>query len=103
MKAYQTIVSVVAALGLAGATAVPAADVGTAFTYQGQLKKGGRAVNGTCGLEFTLWGAEVSPPPVPPTLIIFTAKTPATSASGRRARPPCWILRPTRTQLNIFT
>ncbi len=29
--------------------------VGTAFSYQGQLKKDGGLVNGTCDFEFSLW------------------------------------------------
>jgi hypothetical protein len=29
--------------------------VGTAFSYQGQLKKNGNFVNGTCDFEFSLW------------------------------------------------
>ncbi|MGQ9854807.1 MAG: hypothetical protein ACUVTG_15580, partial [Candidatus Oleimicrobiaceae bacterium] len=33
------------------------AVVGTAFTYQGQLKKGGNPVNGNCDLQFSLWNA----------------------------------------------
>lgn len=31
--------------------------LGTAFTYQGQIKEAGVPVNGTCELEFTLWDA----------------------------------------------
>jgi hypothetical protein len=31
--------------------------MGTAFTYQGQLKKDGNPVNGTCDLQFSLWNA----------------------------------------------
>ena len=33
----------------------PQAAVGTAFTYQGQLKKDGRPVNGNCDFEFRLY------------------------------------------------
>lgn len=33
----------------------PIANVGTAFTYQGQLKNGGALVNTTCDLQFGLW------------------------------------------------
>jgi hypothetical protein len=33
----------------------PAASVGTAFTYQGQLKNGGAPVNGNCYLQFNLY------------------------------------------------
>jgi hypothetical protein len=40
-----------------GRSASPLANAGTAFTYQGQLKSGGVAVNGTCDLQFGLWDA----------------------------------------------
>ena len=33
------------------------AALGTAFTYQGQLKSGGNPVNGNCDLQFSLWDA----------------------------------------------
>ena len=33
------------------------AALGTAFTYQGQLKKGGNPVNGVCDFRFNLWDA----------------------------------------------
>jgi hypothetical protein len=33
----------------------PLAALGTAFTYQGQLKNGGNAVNGTCAMAFRLY------------------------------------------------
>jgi hypothetical protein len=35
----------------------PSAVVGTAFTYQGQLRDGSGPVNATCDLQFTLWDA----------------------------------------------
>jgi hypothetical protein len=33
------------------------AVVGTAFTYQGQLRQGGNPVNGACDFQFSLWNA----------------------------------------------
>lgn len=33
------------------------AVVGSAFTYQGQLRQGGSPVNGTCDFQFSLWNA----------------------------------------------
>jgi hypothetical protein len=38
-----------------GAAIVQAAPLGTAFTYQGQLKKDGQRVNDCCDFEFSLW------------------------------------------------
>lgn len=35
----------------------PTANVGTAFTYQGQLKRNGALANSTCNLQFGLWDA----------------------------------------------
>jgi hypothetical protein len=40
-----------------GSVKSPSANVGTAFTYQGQLKSGGNAVNGTCDFQFGLYDA----------------------------------------------
>jgi hypothetical protein len=40
-----------------GQSLAPLAAMGTAFTYQGQLKDSGGAVNGTCDLQFGLWDA----------------------------------------------
>ena len=34
------------------------AALGTAFTYQGQLKQGGNPVNANCDFQFSLWNAE---------------------------------------------
>ena len=39
----------------AGTAFVQAAQMGTAFTYQGQLKYGGVPVSETCNLTFALW------------------------------------------------
>ncbi|MCX7839433.1 MAG: hypothetical protein N2559_08275, partial [Anaerolineae bacterium] len=38
----------------------PRAALGTAFTYQGQLKSGGNPVNGACDFQFSLWDAATS-------------------------------------------
>ncbi|MCX7680517.1 MAG: hypothetical protein N2508_00880, partial [Anaerolineae bacterium] len=37
--------------------ASPQAGMGTAFTYQGQLRKDGNPVSGTCDFQFSLWDA----------------------------------------------
>ena len=37
------------------AVSVGAEPVGTAFTYQGQLKQNSKPVNGPCDFEFSLW------------------------------------------------
>src|SRR5260221_1794354 len=39
---------------------VMSAPVGTAFTYQGQLKNAGSPVNGNTNMEFSLWDAASS-------------------------------------------
>ena len=40
--------------------AAPSADLGTAFTYQGVLKKNGAPLSGACDFHFTLWNAASS-------------------------------------------
>jgi hypothetical protein len=47
-----------AILGVAAMTCA-VTPVGTAFTYQGQLKQGGNLVNATADLDFRLWDAAV--------------------------------------------
>lgn len=46
----------------------PLAPVGTAFTYQGQLKKDGSPVNDTCNLQFLLFDAASDGTQIGPTL-----------------------------------
>lgn len=43
--------------GPQGDVGIQAALVGTAFTYQGQLKSGGSPVNSTCDFQFSLWNS----------------------------------------------
>ena len=60
MRSYVT--TNVAALAMALSIAPVLADpVGTAFTYQGQLKQGGVPVGQTCDFEFRLFDAEATP------------------------------------------
>jgi len=43
--------------GPQGDAGVQTTILGTAFTYQGQLKQGGNPVNGNCDFQFSLWDA----------------------------------------------
>lgn len=55
IRLYKTVPVVLAACGFLSLSAARGDDVGTAFTYQGQLKQGGVPVNDTCDFEFGLW------------------------------------------------
>ncbi len=68
MNRRQALVVTLVLLLAAGATTMvtmaqgptggqPLATVGSSFTYQGQLKNGPTAVNGTCDFQFGLWDA----------------------------------------------
>lgn len=50
-------------LGLMAAPLAAQTSMGTAFTYQGQLKEAGAPVNGTADFEFSLWDAAGSGDP----------------------------------------
>ena len=58
--------------------AVQMAALGTAFTYQGQLKQAGLPVNASCDFEFKLWDADSGGSQVGSTLDI-----PLTITDGR--------------------
>ncbi len=65
-----TLAAALVLLWVAGGTS--ASPIGTAFTYQGQLKQRGVAVNGAADFQFSLWNDLVSVAPgsqVGPTLI----------------------------------
>ncbi len=55
------VIGLVATLGtllaLTAGLAQAGAPLGTAFTYQGQLKKNGASVSGTCDFQFKLFDA----------------------------------------------
>jgi hypothetical protein len=63
-KLHVTLLVLVALLALGSGLArgqtvegqvAPLADLGSGFTYQGVLQKGGKPVDGLCDLRFTLW------------------------------------------------
>jgi len=58
-RAFARTLTATLALGTAAFTADAAhgrpTPLGTAFTYQGQLKQSGNALNGTADFQFTLW------------------------------------------------
>ena len=51
------LISVRATFAQGPAPRAPHAPAATAFTYQGQLKKSGVSMTGTCNLQFSLWDA----------------------------------------------
>ena len=59
MKSTRLSYGAMALAGMAFAATVSAQpyDVGTAFTYQGQLKDDGRPVTNTCDFDFALYDA----------------------------------------------
>ena len=68
MKTERFSISIAAAAlcGLVGV--VSGETMGTAFTYQGQLKQAGVPVNATCEFEFSLWDTVAGPAQVGSTL-----------------------------------
>jgi len=64
MKTRRTLWSIVIVVTCSIGLAKAQAPVGTAFTYQGQLKQGGLPVMATADFQFTLWDAATTPPGV---------------------------------------
>ncbi len=52
-----SLVGIAAAIAVCAGSTVARAQVGTAFTYQGQLKDAGVAVDAAADLQFSLWNA----------------------------------------------
>jgi hypothetical protein len=77
---------------------VQAAPLGTAFTYQGQLKKDGQRVTNTCEFQFTLWDKEgaVTCPlggnPIGPTLCCSRSRTGMPNAHRPVVRADRWAV-----------
>lgn len=56
-KTRSTILALAASVALAAGSTATLAQVGTAFTYQGQLKNSGNSVNSPTDMQFSLWTA----------------------------------------------
>lgn len=70
MKARQfPILAIVAVLMAAPGVLIAQSPVGTAFTYQGQLKHNNAPIQGTTDFKFSLWDADAGPNQVGSTLV----------------------------------
>src|ERR1044071_271315 len=56
-----------------GAAARARTPVDPSFTYQGQLRQGGVAINGPCDFVFTLWDADTLGAQIGPQLVLNNA------------------------------